>query len=503
MGPRSGGVWSWAAVGCLALVLSASAARAEPDVPLDSWVYGVLDRLQAAGLVQSGSLNTRPISRREAARMTVEARRIAAEKGERRFDRLIEHLEREFETEIAGVADGTRSAYVKPVDELRGGGLWLDGPDRVYNDNGREHHEGGNGRADVSSRFSWGPVSGALRAEGRLLPADDEERQESGGALAEGYLKLNAGKWFLLAGREPLWWGPGRHGSLLLSTNARPLDLVRVGNDEPVLLPWVFSRVGPLRVESFVARLDDESQPFPNPYFAGARISVIPLPWVELGASRVAMFGGRGRTVDGHTIDSLITGRGENDPNSVGNQEASLDLRLTLPLDIQPVQFYGELGGEDMAGGFFSREAVLAGVFLPRLGPWEQFDLRLEYADTWLGGHGNNDRVWYQHGDYPMTCDGRVIGHHAGTDARDAYAELGWSPVPELRLWAAADFERHGLAEDHPEQQRELKAGAQWWLTERLSLEASCSRVEVDNAGFVEGEESKSTWVSLSAGWRF
>ncbi len=483
--------------------LAGGPARADSEVPLDSWVYRELDRLQAAGLIESGSLSSRPISRQEAARLTAEARRLSTEKDEHRHDAAIARLEQEFAAELADDDRGGRTGYLRPLDEARAGALYVDGPFRPANDRGRDWHEGTNARADVSTLFLWGPLAGYARVEGRHLPADDHDGSGTGGELESGHLKLNLGKWYALAGREPLWWGPGRHGSLLLSDNARPLDLIRVGNDQPVLLPWVFNRVGPLHLEAFLSQIDEEDRPINEPYFAGVRVSVTPLPQLELGASRVAMFGGHGRSVTPNTIDKVITGRGENEDNSVGNQQASVDLRLTLPFRAQPVQLYGEYGGEDMAGNFFSREAVLAGLYLPRVGPWARLDLRIEYADTWLGGHNGHEDVWYRHGLYPLDYDGRIIGHHAGTDARDAYGELGFQATDDLRLWAAADVERHGLGRSHPERQGELTLGAEWWLTRRLAVRGSVTRVELDNAGFEDGRKEDGQWIGLSATWRF
>ena len=89
-------------------------------------------------------------------------------------------------------------------------------------------------------------------------------------------------------GRLPLWWGPARHGSLLVSNNAAPFDLVRVATAEPHLLPGWLTYLGLLSAEVFLTRLKDE-RTISKPYFAGVRVHTRVNPYVELGASRTAV----------------------------------------------------------------------------------------------------------------------------------------------------------------------------------------------------------------------
>ena len=486
-------------------IFLAGEGRGDVDVPLDSWVYRALDRLQASGLVESGSLSSRPISRREAARLTVEARRRTAERGEKRYDGAIRRLEQEFSAEIRDMDNHTRTSYLRPLDEVRAEGLFRDDASDPYNDRGRESRDGLNTRMSASSRAEWGPFSGYLRWEGQHLPQDGAEPEDASGRVDEGYGRISLGNWNLTAGREALWWGPGRHGSLLLSDNARPFDLLRFGNDQPVLLPWLMERLGPIRVETFLTRLEGDREGPEHPYLAGMRMTIMPLPYLELGASRVAMFGGSGRPVDWQTGRDIMTGRGENEPAGPGDQLASLDCRLTVPWSAQPFQLYGELGGEDMAGFFFSRQAYLAGVYLPRLGPASLLDLRVEFADTDYSRREGYPRTWYTHGTYTegYTYDDRFIGHHAGTDAQDLYAEVGVYVRDDLRLWVAADRERRELSLEHPEMATEYSLGAEWTPWERLTVSLAFTREETNNFEFVSGQDRTGNRIFAGVTWRF
>ena len=90
-------------------------------------------------------------------------------------------------------------------------------------------------------------------------------------------------------GRGSLWWGPGYHGSLLLTDHAFPLDMVRVGSDEPFQLPWILEPLGDWKVNSFLARLERDRD-FPRANVFGLRLSYLPKSWLELGFTRLTQF---------------------------------------------------------------------------------------------------------------------------------------------------------------------------------------------------------------------
>ena len=50
--------------------------------------------------------------------------------------------------------------------------------------------------------------------------------------LREASLKLTFWNVAAEVGRGTQWWGPGYHGSLLLTNHAFPLDMIKLGSDE-------------------------------------------------------------------------------------------------------------------------------------------------------------------------------------------------------------------------------------------------------------------------------
>lgn len=408
---------------------------ASTHVPVGSWVYPALEKLESEGLLASGILTSRPISRAEAARLIKEA-----ESGQpsAAASRVIQKLKKEFASDEA-----SSITYFRPFEEARFKYLYADGTPHLLNLNNKGDiiGNGSNFRAGLSSSAGIGALAFYLNPEIRYPEGPTTEDAEV--VLVEGYGSLNLWNIELTAGRQSLWWGPGFHGALLLSDNTRPFDLIKLTNPKPATLPWIFRYIGPIKLTGFVTRLE-EDRDFANPYLAGIRLDLKPHSSVNIGIARVAMFGGAGRHVDAGVIWDVITAGNENVEGEPGNQLGSIDLKIVLPFKLQKVVIYGELGGEDEAGNLPSRVAYLAGAYLPGVLGFERLDLRVEYGQTYIGKYPG---IWYTHHVYTTgyTYDGRIIGHHMGTDARDLFISAAYeSPYGDFE--ALIDVESSGRA---------------------------------------------------------
>lgn len=398
------------------LILPGPLLAASTHVPVGSWVYAALEKLESEGLLASGILTSRPISRAEAARLMKEAE--SGQPSEAAL-RVIQKLKKEFAPDEAAP-----SKYLRPFEEARFKYLYADGTPHFLNLNNKGDiiSNGSNFRAGLSSSAGIGPLAFYLNPEMRYPEGPATEDAEV--VLVEGYGSLEFWNMELTAGRQSLWWGPGFHGALLLSDNARPFDLIKFTNPKPATLPWIFKYIGPVKLTGFVTRLE-EDRDFANPYLAGIRLDLKPHRYVNIGLARTAMFGGAGRHVDAEVIWEVITARNENVAGEPGNQLGSIDLKVVLPFDLQKVVIYGELGGEDEAGSLPSRVAYLMGAYLPGVLGVDRLDLRVEYGQTYIGKHPG---VWYRHHIYTdgYTYNGRIIGHHMGTDARDLFISAAY-----------------------------------------------------------------------------
>jgi hypothetical protein len=411
----------------LFLVPAGSIAGSSAHVPVGSWVYTALERLEAEGVIRSGLLATRPVTRIEAARLVREAAdNMAAGRLGGFSTRLLKRLESEFRAELAGALPET---YLKPMDRAvfryvnaGKGSAALD-----VNNRGGEFAEGSNFRLSASGMGTlFGGVSLYLNPEIRYAPTTGAGEIDVD--VVEGYGSLTLYNIELTTGREALWWGPGYHGALLMSDNAEPFDLVRLANPAPYVLPWVFGRLGPASFTAFATRLDDD-RVIARPYLAGLRAEFRPLPALGIGLSRTAIFGGDGRPVDAGTIWDVFMARDEDEPDGPGNQLASVDLTAAMPWPLQPMLLYAEAGGEDEAGFLPSKAAYLAGVYLPGILPGvtglENIEVRAEYADNYIGGKSG---YWYQHYIYGSgyTYRGDMIGHHMGSEAEGLFVEAAY-----------------------------------------------------------------------------
>jgi len=200
------------------------------------------------------------------------------------------------------------------------------------------------------------------------------------------------GNWLFSANQLDRWWGPGRDGSLILSTNARPmpgisLDRMRSDPFDFPVLRWL----GPWRFTGFLAVMEGERVDVDQPLFMGMRVSFRPLSILEFGLSRTAQFCGDGRNCDADTFVRVLIGqdnqgiRGLQDPaDEPGNQMAGADFKLVSPFKSLPFAIDAELIGED------SSSSLIPERYLGQFGAesWFLMDsgsvirARVEYANT-------------------------------------------------------------------------------------------------------------------------
>ena len=129
------------------------------------------------------------------------------------------------------------------------------------------------------------------------MEKDWKGRMDEGLSLDGSYLAARLGNWSATLGKVDRWWGPGWDGSLILSSNARPIPTISIERrmPEPFESKWL-SWLGPWSFQSFVGRLEEERH-VPNPLLWGMRGDLSPtiLDGLELGFFRVIQLGGQGR----------------------------------------------------------------------------------------------------------------------------------------------------------------------------------------------------------------
>ncbi|KAF0120598.1 MAG: hypothetical protein FD151_1600 [bacterium] len=272
------------------------------NVNADSWVYPVLERLASSGLIESGLINTIPLTRTEVARLTGEAMGLMAErKPGYEVDgltlSLLKRLKKEFRDELSnlGMIDNVKvKTFIKPIDEMKIGYHLLDENYTIYNNDGIRYGNNHNASLEISGHSQFFDTISLYYQPIFEYNQNLDNEENTGVDLKKGYAKLNLGSIEFEIGRDSMWWGPGYHGSLLMTNNAEPFDMVKISNPRPILLPWIFRYLGPFKVAFVLSKLEKD-RPIPEPYLYGLRLNIKPLPTLELGMSHIAIFGGEGR----------------------------------------------------------------------------------------------------------------------------------------------------------------------------------------------------------------
>jgi len=400
------------------------------NVPIGHWSYDAIDKLIGQGLIDGAMMTTRPVSRFEMARHIAEA--------DEKFQRLnlkneiasgiLDRLKKEFRPELAtiGAIDGGPLLdFAKPVEDPYVKYVYARSKPDIENARGDTFDEHSNLRAGMQSRGQLFDIAAFYLHPEYPYSSENTSRDVK---LIEAYGKLMLGRFEIELGKDSMWWGPGYHGSLLMSNNAEPFKMVKLSTPGPIKLPWIFSGLGPFKFVWFLTQLEKD-RPVAEPKLTGMRVNFKPHPAVELGLSRAIIFDGDGRPK--YTLGDYwkaFSGRNEAlSGNRENNQLAGFDASVLLPVNwlmpAKSIKLYTDWVGEDEAGGLPSKWGRLFGAkFYDILGTGKT-DLDIEYANNHVQGSPN---VFYTHGVYDpgYWYKGRIIGHHMGTDAEDLFLRL-------------------------------------------------------------------------------
>ena len=420
------------------------------NVPLDHWSYRAVEKLADYGLIDSAMLTVKPVSRVEMARHIGQAM-----VGLKREDdppqvllSIVEKLKQEFKAELIqmGLLDGWHGdSFIKPVEDPYLRYVYADSRPDLENVRGDVYRRGSNVRLGFASRARL-----SRHAAVYVHPeyVDSAPEGDSDVELVEAYAKGALGPYELQVGKDSLWWGPGRHGSILMSNNAQPLGMVKIATSEPTPLPWIFKPFGLCKFTWFVAELE-RNRDIPEAKLTGLRINVKPSPRLELGISRVAMFNGKGQPGVGiwDYLKIFLPSSEQEETNQLAGFDASYRLSVGRYLPMRSVKGYMDFAGEDEASFMPAKWGGLWGVQLNDLFKTGRTDLRIEYADNHVSGSPN---VFYNHSLYTSgyTYEGRVMGHHMGTDSRDVFVQLSHYLTDDMIVDIAFDRQTHRLSAD-------------------------------------------------------
>lgn len=306
-------------------------------------------------------------------------------------------------------------------------------------------------RVGAEARLGWRGLSAVVEPELAVdavgLPAAGPVGLEAT-RLREAWVGLHTHRWEAGFGQRERWLGPGRRGALLLSNHARSVPMGTAAWTGR--LPW---QLGHARLEAGAGWLPGERGDVQRPGLLLMDLRYLPVAGLELGASRMGLFGGAQRPLP--PLGQLLLPTQPHvydDPDKVEPDQdelASLDLRLDLPLGrwlggeggLAPdrVELWWQYGAEDVIARRFS------GIPYPSLaGVGNLLGLELASGD-WslvLEGHRLLDDYfrWYTgHRVYHegFVHQGQHLGHPAGGDSLGLAVQLSWLAGPRGgELWA-------------------------------------------------------------------
>lgn len=263
-------------------------------------------------------------------------------------------------------------------------------------------------QSSIAFGYTGANVAYRLKATYAHEPADDHTYRLDG-----SYLSYLAGNWAIGIGEIDRWWGPGWESSLILSHNARPTPSLYLQRNlaEPFETP-LLSWLGPWQMVTFLSQLES-ARAVPDTWLWGMRVNLKPLRQLDIGLSRTAQWGGKGRPSDIDTFIKLVAGRdnlddyGANDSHErtqePGNQLAGVDWRWGYQAGGLSGAIYGQFIGEDEAGGMPSRSIGMAGIEASSVFGDTHTRLSLEAQNTTVYFYDTEKRrgnVAYEHSIY-------------------------------------------------------------------------------------------------------
>jgi hypothetical protein len=389
-------------------------------VPLDSWVYPAIDRLAGLGAINKQFVGLRPWTRIQCAQLVMDADEnlLMTDGKDGNAAALYDALNREFSGEINSLSEG--SAKEAGVESLYTRSMGITGrPLRdgynfgqtLANDFGRPFNTGFNNVSGFSMRAVRGRFFAYVRGEYQhspayagLTPAQQSSVEQLDGTpsapysqaagtvdrfdLLDTYVGMRVSVFDIAFGKQSLWWGPGTMGGMLFSDNSDPVLMLKVNQVEPIVLPWIFSYLGPMRVQAFMGRLSGSQYPR-GPYIHGEKILFKPTPNWEVGISRTTEAFGQGIPFTWRNLFSTYFSVSDvfgtvNPQEFPGKRQGGLDFSYRLPHLRNWVTVYGDFFSADDVNPTAnpSRAMYNPGIYLSHVPHFRNFDFRAEVANT-------------------------------------------------------------------------------------------------------------------------
>ncbi|MGH7907147.1 MAG: capsule assembly Wzi family protein [Candidatus Binataceae bacterium] len=411
-------------------------------IPLDSPIYSELDQLNALGYLDSYLEGIKPISRVEAARLTLEAQRNyqSAEQKDGDVlitDRLVQSLRMQLHEEVRWLEsnrENNQPNLFHPIQRMELQYVFSRGEARqehtgpasginfneatplMPNNDALPTSSGSNeiarvsgwaGFGDFLTLYGEGAASGPFTRGVKGPPGSDVARFQPLGAEAV----VSLGNFAISFGQQEMWWGMGTWAPLSQGDNAAPFPALRFQGIHPTHLPGILRYLGLFRWQVFFGQLD-EDRVFRSPWIDGQNFDFKPLPDFEFGFTHAIEFGGYGN--DHYNLQGFLgraSGFATGSPTGGNtNSRGGVYFKYYIP-KWRNLQIYFELLGEDNLTGEvpgigrfmpFLAVSYQGGFYLPRLTHDGLTDARFEWTILEPNYSQHSDSLYWTYNDRLM-----------------------------------------------------------------------------------------------------
>lgn len=325
------------------------------NIPLDSWVYPVVDELYSQGLFPKLHKNVKPYTRGEIASLVLDINLKQSEGSLKLTDSqlwLLSKLNSEFKYELEELY------YHKQKEDHT---VWRYGISPItYSHVVKDDNYNGRVQIGFESGIQFDNKF-VLKDRVMIDTKTEEERRYKGiewkhdltGVLSEAYANFDLRYFQLLLGREHLRWGPGNNDVLLLSDQIPPFDMVKIeGKLGSFKLIWFATVLDQIYVYPQWMDFQPVYGYWAKRYLSGHRLNLKLKMGLEMGLAEVILYGGKDRLPEPYYLNPILPYYGEQYNHDIDDNILwSFDFSLSR---YKNKEFYFELLVDDFQYDFKS-----------------------------------------------------------------------------------------------------------------------------------------------------
>ncbi len=283
------------------------------------------------------------------------------------------------------------------------------------------------GAQTTSQSYLWNSAAVAAVPGSQITGHRDQQI-----LLLDGsYIAQRIGNLAVYAGMKTNWWGPGWISALSLSNNARPFPQIGLTRVDTTAFdsPWL-SWIGPWQFDFVVGWLDGP-RVAKNTLWDGLRLSLNPLPGLEIAVARIQELCGKGHPCK--PLAEYANIYNNNQHPGLDNGEGNIDIKYTRMIAGRPFSIYMQLMNEDSNPIVFSGTSHLFGISTWLPVRHALIRLTAEYTSSIATKNifsFGEYRYGYAYNDYKyvdgMRYRDRSLGFSLDTDSRLASLQASW-----------------------------------------------------------------------------